>query len=182
MAVLALGFFAPAAARQYAQQAVVFDVTSLSARSFSEKGLDVRVQANVSIDTSRVSNSVIRTLGQIGAKILRRVTVNALDVRVYLLDYNGTLLGSAAIPDLTIDIRNGRFTDLDFVSSVEPGSLEGIRSLAYDYMAGSLTSVTLLGEIYPTLKSGLLSFYAGKFARKLILRGWSDFRACNYIG
>jgi hypothetical protein len=171
LAVLCVGFFVPAAAEQYAQEAVALDVSSLSVESFTEHGVKVRVKANVDVDARRVKNWAVRNLGKACTAIFGSVRVHEFDLKAHLPDYNGALLGTAKVPGMTIDIQNGHTTILNFVADTQPGPLETIRLLADDYLSGSLKAIKVLAKVDLKIKKGFLSLTPGTILQEFVLRG-----------
>lgn len=171
IAVLAIGFIVPAAAGKYVQQAAVLNVSSLSVDSFTSSGIRVRVRARASIDAGRVKSWGVRTLGRMGTAVVGSMRVKDFDLHVRLPAYGHALLGTAQVPGMTVSIRNGDVNLLDFVANTQPGSLVAIRSLANDYMRGSLEALKVVGEADLTVRKGLLSFNLGAIAHELVLKG-----------
>ncbi|KAI5854431.1 hypothetical protein BZA05DRAFT_443929 [Tricharina praecox] len=169
LAILSLGFFVPAAAERYAQDAVALDIDSVGVDSFTDKGVKVAVQAKVNVDARRVKGWGVRTLGRIGTFVVGHVSVKEFDVRVHLPDYDNALVGTARVPGMTIDIRNGHTTNLYFVTDTQPGSVDTIRLLANDYLSGNLNSVKVLGEVDLRIRKWFVSVNPGRMIRELIL-------------
>lgn len=169
--ILSLGLFAPTAAAQYAKEAVLLDLTSLSVDSFTDNGLMVRIQATIQMDASRVKHQAIRSLGRTGAWVVNKISTDATKVDIYLPDYNGGLLGTVSAPPMTISVRNGQITKLDFVSDVKLGSRDTIRSLANDYLVGGLGKIMVLGVADLGLKSGLLHLGTHKISEEMAFKG-----------
>jgi len=171
ISILSLGLFAPSAAAQYAKEAVVLDITSLSLDSFTINGLKVRTKATVLIDDSRVKRKAIRTLGRTGAWIINTISTDATKIDIYLPDYDGGHLGTVSAPPMTIVVRNGQITKLDFVSDLKLGSLHTIRSLSIDYLFGALGKIMVLGVADLGLKLGLLHLGTLKISEEMAFEG-----------
>lgn len=170
LGILSVGFFAPAAAAQYAKEAVILDVSSLSVESFTDRGVRVHVQASVTVDADRVKNGAIRSFGRVGTWLARDVSADRTMVYIYLPDYGG-LLGTATAPAMVIDIRNGHRTSIDFVSDVEMGSLDVVQRMANDYFTGGLGLVRVRGEAELVLKAGLLKLGAQRISEEMTFEG-----------
>jgi len=168
---LVVGFFFPSAAETYAQEAAILDISSLSVDSFTANGVRVRVQATAKIDAHRVRNWSVRILGRVGTAVVGSVRVDKFDLYVCLLDYGNALLGTAQVPGISIDIRNGHSNKLDFVANAKPGSLDTIRLLASDYMTGSLKAIRVVGEVEITVRKGLFHKNLGKITQGFTLTG-----------
>ncbi len=152
--IIILGFFAPAVAREYALQAMVVEPTNVSVDSFTSNGVRARVQAIVGLDASRVRHRAVRDLGRAGTWIVGRIKSEESTVRVYVPEYGNVLLGLASVPAMTLDIRNGHHTQLDFLTDVQPGEVSGIRTIANDWLEGRLGQLRLTGKTELRIKAG----------------------------
>ncbi|KAK8202768.1 hypothetical protein HDK77DRAFT_456205 [Phyllosticta capitalensis] len=153
--IMIVGFFAPAAVEQYAKEAVVFEPTGLSFQSLTPEGVSVRVQGDFSMDASRVDEKSVRDFGRFGTWIARSVKSGETKVEVVLPDYSSDVVGSAIIPPLKVDIRNGHVTHVDFVADLKPGSFDSVRDMANDWMHGRLSKLKVQGNAQVPLKSGI---------------------------
>lgn len=171
IAVLAIGFIAPAAAERYAHSSVVLDLENISVDSFTSKGVRVHLASEVHIDASRVYNPFLRSLGRFGARLVRKVHVDPSKVHLYLPDYGDKLLGSAEIPPLTIDVRNGHTTSLDIYSNAEPGSMDAIMLLAQEALAGELKELRVLGKANVHVKSGIFGLGTRTVSTEVVVKG-----------
>jgi hypothetical protein len=171
LTILCIGFFVPAAASQYAKEAVILDISSLSIEGFTDRGVRARVQARVTVDAGRVRNNAVLALGRVGTWIVRRVSSEHSKVHVYLPDYGDGLLGTATTPAMELDIRNGQITLIDFVSEVETGSLDIVRSVVNDYLTGNIGLLRVRGEASLGLKAGLFNLGTQKISEELVFEG-----------
>ncbi|KAK1830794.1 hypothetical protein QBC39DRAFT_353315 [Podospora conica] len=154
MAVLALfslsiiigAFFVPAAVEEYAKEALVLEPTNLSLESITKDGVRARIQANVRLDGQRVRNDHVRRIGRAATWLVRELGTEHTRVNVYLPEYNNILLGSAAIPPLTVNIVDGKNNAIDFVADLIPGDAEGVRTIANDWLEGRLDVLRLRGK------------------------------------
>lgn len=67
------------------------------------------------------------------------------------------VLGTAHVPGIKVDLRNGHRTHVDFLSDLEAGDVDGIRRIANDWIDGRLGQLRVLGKAQVPLKSGLVS-------------------------
>ena len=155
---MVFAFFAPSIVEQYAAQAVVFEPTSLSIDSFTSSGVRARIQGNFMMDASRVQKKPVRDLGRFGTWIAHEAESGESDVQVSLPEYGNVVLGTAHVPGIKVDVRNGHRTHVDFLSDLEPGSKDGIRGIANDWINGRLGQLRVLGMATVPVKSGLFSF------------------------
>ncbi|KAH9223546.1 hypothetical protein DL95DRAFT_98253 [Leptodontidium sp. 2 PMI_412] len=170
--VIILGaFFAPAVVEEYAKEALVIEPTNLSIDSFTASGVRARVQANFRMDATRVANKNVRNIGRFGTWIARKVESQSSTVEVYLPEYGNILLGTAAVPPIVVDIRNGRVTAIDFLTDLEPGNIEGIRQVANDWLEGRLGEIRVLGKANVGLKSGLFPLGTQSISESLVFEG-----------
>ena len=105
-------------------------------------------------------------------------------VEVYLPEYGNILVGTAAVPPVVVDIRNGHITAIDFLTDLEPGNIEGIRQVANDWLEGRLGQIRLLGKANVGLKSGIFPLGTQSITESLVFEGQSLYRsfASLYLG
>lgn len=171
--IIAVGFFAPAIAREYAMQALVVEPTNVSIDSFTSNGVRARVQATVGLDASRVRNGPVRNLGRFGTWVAREVECKESRVQIYVPEYGNMLLGVATIPRIVLNIRNGYRNDLDILSDLEPGDMAGIKTIANDWLEGRLGQLRVQGKATVGLKSGLFSFGTQRISESFTFEGQS---------
>lgn len=170
-------FFIPAAVEEYAKQALVLEPTNLSIASFTDKGVTARVQANIRMDALRVGNKHIRNVGRFGTWIAKQVESDESKVEVYLPEYGNVLIGTALVPKVVVDIRNGHTTAIDFLTDLTPGDVEGIRRVANDWLEGRLDQIRVLGKADVGLKSGLIFLGSRTISESLVFEGQSLHRS-----
>ncbi|KAE9377752.1 hypothetical protein N431DRAFT_398774 [Stipitochalara longipes BDJ] len=171
LGIIAGAFFTPAIVEEYAKEALVIEPTNLSIDSFTTTGVRVKVQALFRMDASRVKNKHVRNIGRFGTWIARAVESQESKVEVYLPEYGNILIGTAAVPRIVVDIRNGHTTAIDFPTDLEPGDLEGIRQIANDWLEGRLDQIRVLGKAEVGLKSGLIPLGTQSISESLIFEG-----------
>lgn len=154
---MVLGFVTPAVVQEYAVQAVTFEPTSLSIDSLTASGVRARIQGDFTMDASKVKKKPVRDLGRFGTWIARKVQSGESEIEVSLLEYGNVVLGTADVPSMTLDIRNGHTTRIDFLSDLQPGDVDGIRRIAKDWIDGRLGQLRVLGKASVPLKSGLFN-------------------------
>jgi hypothetical protein len=184
LSIIAGGFFAPAAIEEYAKQSLVVEPTKLSIHNFTSTGVTARVQAVFRMDASRVKNNAVRNIGRFGTWVAREVETKPSTIQVYLPEYGNVLIGTAAVPRIAVDIRNGHNNAIDFLTALEPGDMEDIRRVANDWLEGRLDKVRITGKASVDLKSGLLSLGSQEFSESLTFEGQSLYRsfASLYFG
>ena len=165
---MVFAFFAPSVVEQYAEQAIVFEPTSLSVDSFTSSGVRARIQGDFSLDASRVQKKSVRDLGRFGAWIARKAESKETDVEVSLPERGNVVLGTAHVPGIVVDVRNGHTTHVDFLSDLEPGSKDGIRALADDWIDGRLGQLRVLGKAEVAAKSGIFSLGKRAISREVV--------------
>ena len=173
IAILCLGFAAPAIVEEYAQQAVVFDPTDLSINSFTATGVRARVQGTFKLDASRVKKKTIADIGRFGTWIAKEIETKESDVKVYLPEYGNVLLGVADVPPIKVNIRNNHVNTIDFLTDLEPGDMDGIRRIANDWLDGRLGSLRVQGVATVPLKSGIFSLGTQKVSQSILFEGQS---------
>ncbi|KAF2491039.1 hypothetical protein BU16DRAFT_530611 [Lophium mytilinum] len=153
--IMLVGFFGPAAVEEYATQAVDFKPTKLSLDSLTKTGVRVQVQGDFKLDASKVEKKSTRDIGKFGTWIAKEVESGPSNVEVYLPEYGNILVGTAKIPGIKVNIRNGHTTHVSFFANLEPGSFDGIRNIANDWMEGRLGQLRVKGKARVPLKSGI---------------------------
>ena len=181
---LVLGFLLPGAVKQYAEQAAVIEPTSLSVESITADGVRARIQANFRLDGSRVDDANARRLGRLATGIMRELGTEETELTVHLPGYGNSLLGSARVPPLTIDIVDGHNTAMDFVTDLIPGDAEHIRKIANDWLEGKLDRIKVTGSAAIRLKSGIFPLGTHDVAESMVFEGQALYRsfAALYFG
>ena len=169
--ILCLGFAAPAVVEEYAKEAMVFEPTNLSIDSFTATGVRARIQGDFKLDGSRVHRRSVRDLGRAGTWIARKVESKQSKVEVYLPEYDDILLGTADVPPIVVDIRDGHTTHIDFLSDLSAGDLDGIRRMANDWLEGRVGRLTVRGVADVPLKSGIFGLGTQSIAETIVFSG-----------
>lgn len=155
--ILTLGFAAPVAVKDYAQQAVVFSPQKLSIDSATSSGVSLRVQGNVTLDGHRVGQKHVRDIGRFATWIAREVEIGESKVDVYLPEYDNVLLGTASLPSVKLNIREGHVNYIDILADLQSGDVAGIRQVADDWMSGRLGELRVKSIANVAIKSGILN-------------------------
>ncbi|KAI9796799.1 MAG: hypothetical protein M1825_006508 [Sarcosagium campestre] len=171
MIILAAGFFAPAIVEEYAAQAIDFKPTNLSIESFTAKGVRARIQGTFVLDASKVQKPSVRNIGRAGTWIARAVESKPSKVHVYLPEAGDVLLGTATVPSLIVNIRNGYQNLIDFTTDLEPGDVTGIRRIANDWLEGRLGQLRVIGNANVALKSGIFPLGTQSISESLVFEG-----------
>ncbi|KAI0137397.1 hypothetical protein BJ170DRAFT_605721 [Xylariales sp. AK1849] len=166
--IIALAFIVPDAVQEYAKQAAVVEPTNLSLDSITTDGVKARIQANFHLDGSRVANDHVRRVGRAATWVANQLATEETKVAVSLPDYDNIVLGTAVIPSLVINLRDGYTTSFDFVTDIAAGDVEGIRSIANEWLEGRLERLRLKGTTDLTLHSGLLPLGTHNIAESLV--------------
>ena len=138
-------------------QAADFRPTKLALDGLVAQGANVYVEGDFKMDASKVKKTSVRNLGRFGTWIAHEAETGPFEASVYLPEYGNVLIGTASIPALKVNIRNGHTTLISFVTSVKPGSPDGIREIANDYIEGRLGQIRVKGKAEVPLKSGLIN-------------------------
>ncbi|KAK5110117.1 hypothetical protein LTR62_006251 [Meristemomyces frigidus] len=155
--IIVFAFLAPSTVEEYAQQAVVFEPTSLSIDGFTSTGVRARIQGDFMMDASRVQRKPVRDLGRFFTYIAHEAESGESDVEVSLPEYGNVILGTARVPGVKVDLRNGHTTHMDVLADLQPGDVEGIRRIANDWIEGRLGQLRVLGKAKVPVKSGLVN-------------------------
>ncbi|KAJ5214376.1 hypothetical protein N7449_001545 [Penicillium cf. viridicatum] len=157
LAILVLAFAAPAAVKEYAQEAAVFKPTAVSIDSTTSDGVRARIQGDFVMDSGRVKNKSVRGIGRLATWIAREIETGPSNVEVYLPEYGNVLVGNAELPSIKVNIRNGHHTNVDFLTDLEAGDIRGIHAIAIDWIEGRLGRLNVKGKATLQLKSGLFA-------------------------
>lgn len=169
--ILCLGFAAPEVVEEYAREAMVFEPTDLSIDSFTSTGVRARIRGDFTLDGSKVQKKPVRDLGRAGTWIARAVESKRSKVKVFLPEYGNLLLGTADVPPIVVDIRNGHTTHLDFLSDLAAGDLDGIRRMANDWIDGRIGDLSVRGVADVPLKSGIFGLGTQSLAETIMFKG-----------
>lgn len=169
--ILILGFAAPEIVEEYAKEATVFNPVYISIDSFTSSGVKARFQGDFTVDASRVHNKPVRDLGRFGTWIAQAVESKTSEVKVFLPEYGEVLLGTAYVPGIAVDVRNGHTTRVDFLCDLVAGDIDGIRAILNDWIEGRLGQLRVQGVARIGLKSGLFSLGTYQITRSLVFQG-----------
>lgn len=154
--LIMFGFLASEGIEEYAMQAADFKPTKLSLNKLTDTGVQVQIEGDFKMDASKVSKQNVRNLGRFGTWIAKEVESGPTDVDVYLPEYGNVLVGTARVPGVKVNIRNGHTTHISIFTDLEPGSADGIRNIANDWLEGRLGQIRVKGKADVPLKSGLI--------------------------
>lgn len=154
--IMVMGFFAPAAVEEYANQAIDVQPKGLSFQSVKSDGVSVRIQADFTMDASRVHKKSVRDFGRFSTWIAKEIESGESYVEVVLPDYSDKVVGTAVIPPVKLSLRNGQTTHIDIVADLHPGQFSIIRDIANDWMRGRLSMLKVKGKANVPLKSGII--------------------------
>lgn len=182
--IIILAFIVPEAVQEYAQQAAVIEPTNLALESITTNGVRARIQADFYLDGSRVTNDHVRRVGRATTWVAGQLGSDQTKVDVRLPDYNNLLLGSAIVPPLVVNLRDGEVTKFDFVTDISPGDVEGIRIIANEWLEGRLDELRLNGVADLSIKSGIIPLGTHTVSESLVFEGQSLYRsfAALYLG
>lgn len=169
--MIMLGFLASEGIEEYAMQAVDFKPTKLALDGLVDQGANVRVEGDFTMDASKVKKSSVRNIGRFGTWIAREAETGAFDAHVYLPEYGNVLVGTAKTPSIKVNIRNGHTTHISFVTSVQPGSAEGIRNVANDWIDGRLGQIRVKGTAEVPVRSGLINIGKQVVEQVMVFKG-----------
>ena len=169
--ILCLGFAAPEIVEEYAREAMVFKPTDLSIDVFTSTGVRARIRGDFTVDGARVKKKPVRDLGRAGTWIARAVESRQSKVKVFLPEYGNILLGTAEVPPVMVDIRDGHTTHLDFLCDLVAGDLDGIRRMANDWLEGRIGDLSIKGVAEVPLKSGIFGLGTQSITETIVFKG-----------
>lgn len=184
IAIMLGAFFAPALVSDYAKQASVLEPTNLSLESITATGVRAKVQANFRMDGSRVQNDATRRIGRAATWVLGKLGIDETLVSVYLPEHENILLGTAALPPLTIDVVDGHSTAVDVITELALGDADGIRTVANTFLEGKLDTARLVAKADISLRSGGIPLGTHGVVGSFVVEGQSLYRsfAAFYFG
>jgi hypothetical protein len=166
-----IGFLAKESIEEYSMQAADFKPTKLSMDGLTDHGAKVHIEGDFTMNANKVKKQSVRNLGRFGTWIAHEAETGPFDADVYLPEYGNVLIGTAKIPGVKVNIRNGHTTHLSFVATVQPGSPDGIRSVANDWIEGRLGQIRLKGKASVPLKSGLINIGKQVVEQSMVFHG-----------
>ncbi|PSK34506.1 hypothetical protein B9Z65_8832 [Elsinoe australis] len=168
--IMVLGFLTPEVIHEYAMQAAKFEPTSLSIQEFTSTGVRARVQGDFTMDASRVEKQSVRNLGRFGTFVASKVETGQSSVEVSLPEYGNVVLGTADVPPIVVDVRNGHTTHVDFIADLAPGDYDGIRRIAKGLIEHKIGQLRIVGKAQVPIKSGLISFGEQAISQSLLFQ------------
>jgi hypothetical protein len=182
--VLVGGFVMPGAVKQYAEGAAVVEPKALSVESITNDGVRARIQASFRLDGSRVGDENARRIGRFTTGIMRKLETGETKVDVSLPSYDNSLLGSAVIPPITVDIRDGHSTDIDIVTDLIPGDAEYLKRIANHWLEGKLDQLKVTGAAKINVRSGIFPLGTHDVVESMVFEGQTLYQsfAAVYFG
>lgn len=169
--ILCLGFAAPAVVEEYAKQAMVFEPIDLSIDSFTPTGVRARIRGDFMLDGSKVQKKPVRDLGRAGTWIARAVESKRTKVKVFLPEFGDIRIGTADVPPIVVDVRDGHTTHIDFLTELAAGDLNGIRRMANDWLEGRIERLSVRGVADVPLRSGIFGLGTQSLMRTIEFNG-----------
>ena len=182
--VIVVGFVVPPAVQNYVEKALVLEPTDLKLESLQSEGAQARIQANFRLDGSRVHDANSRRLGRLVTGVMRKLATKETQVQVSLPDFDNAILGTAVIPPLVVDIRDGQTNQMDFITDLNPGEAENIMIVVNRWLDGKLDHVKLTGTAAVQLQSGIFPLGTHDVRESVVFEGQSLYHtfASAYYG
>lgn len=171
LGVLVFAFVAPVVVRRYAEQAAVFKPTNISVDSATTDRIRARVQGNFVVDATRIKSGPVRNVGRLATWIGREVETSQTEVEAYLPEYGNVLIGTASVPSVTVNVRNGHTNQVDVLADLATGNIPGIRAVAMDWLEGRLGRLRIKGKATLHLKSGIFGLGAQTIFKSVTFEG-----------
>lgn len=171
--IMLAAFFAPAIVEEYASQALVLKPTSISIDSFTTTGVRANINAEFVLDASRVKTDAVRNIGRAGTWLARGIQSEQTTVKVYLPELGNILIGTAEVPGIPVDLRDGHVTFISIMTDLAPGELDDIRRLANDWLEGRIGQLRLQAKADVSLKSGIFPLGTHSVSEYLVFEGQS---------
>jgi hypothetical protein len=182
--VMVLGFVVPPAIQQYVEDAAVLEPTDLAVESLTADGVRARIRATFQLDGSRVKDENARRIGRLATRIMRQLGTAETKLRVHLPHYENALVGTAALPPITLNLVDGQVTNLDFVTEFAPGDTDTMRQVVNEWLKGNLDTLKVTGATAVSLKSGIFPLGTHDVSESMVFQGQSLYRtfASLYFG
>lgn len=169
--ILVLVFIAPDVVKEYAEQAAVFEPESVSVDSFTSTGVRARIRGTFSLDSSRVREDHVRNLGRFFTSIVKEVESGESSVEVLLPEYGNIIIGTARVPPVVVSVESWLSSYIDILVELEPGNVDGLRTIANDWIDGRLGNLRVVGKAHVPLKSGIFSIGTQDIHHELVFSG-----------
>jgi len=164
-------FLAPSVIESYAHQAAFFQPTTLSLLAFTPTGAHLRLTGDFSFNASRVRRKPTRDLGWAFTALIREVQTGEADVEVILPEYGNVVVGTAKVPGVKVDMRDGRRTHLDVNVKTELGDAEGLKRIVGDWVDGRLGALRVRGTAKMSLRSGIFGLGRQTVEKEVVVSG-----------
>ena len=155
--ILVGGFFAPQALEEYSSQAARFEPVRLSIKSFTHTGVVARVEGDFSIDSNRVKKKSVRDFGRFATWIAYEAETGDAHLQASLPEQDDLVLGTAKVPPIKVNVRDGHTTRVDFLTEMDPGISGGLRRIANDWIEGRLGRLRIQANADLPIKSGIIN-------------------------
>jgi hypothetical protein len=169
--IIIFAFIVPSTTQDYAMQATTYTLHDVQVQEFTDDGLIVRAQVNVTIDSSRVQSSSSRNFGVFITSIFKHIYTKPCIVSLLLPQYNGAQVALVGLPALSIDIRNHHTNNLDITSNVTITNSSLAVQLAGDFLTGARKQVETIAETDVHIKAGWIPLGRHHVAQQVIVQG-----------
>lgn len=169
--ILTFSFAAPTVVKEYVNEATIFQPTNVSIDSVTADGVRTRIQGDLVLDANRAKEKSVRDLGRFFTWIVRDVETDNSEVQVYLPAYGDAVVGTASLPSVKVNIRNGHVNHIDFLANLTAGDIQGVRKVAVDWLEGRLDSLRVAALATMKLKAGLLNLGIQTLSDTLVFEG-----------
>lgn len=169
--ILTVSFAAPAVVKEYVNEAAIFQPTNVSIDSATADGVRTRVQGDFLLDANRAKKKSVRDIGRFFTWTTKEIETDNSEVQVYLPAYGDAVVGTASLPPIKVNIRNGHVNHIDFLANVTAGDIQGVRTVAIDWLEGRLDSLRVAVLATVKLKSRLLSLGTQTLSDTLLFEG-----------
>lgn len=173
IAILCFGFAVPSIVKEYGQEAAVFEPVAVSIAAFTPTGVRTRIQGTFTLDAGRARSQHVRNLGRLGTWLAKEVETDESEVRVYLPEYGNVLVGTATVPRIKVNVRNGHVNNVDFLAELKAGDVGGIRVVGNDWLDKRFEKLRVRSTASVPLRSGWLYLGAQDISESFVLQGHS---------
>ncbi|KXL44619.1 MAG: hypothetical protein FE78DRAFT_424679 [Acidomyces sp. 'richmondensis'] len=162
-------FLAPSLIESYAHQAAFFHPTTLSLLAYTPTGASLRLTGDFSLNASRVRRKPTRDLGRAFTALVQKVETGEANVEVVLPEYGNVVVGTAKVPGVKVDLRDGRRTHVDVEVDTQVGDMEGLKRIIGDWVDGRLGALRVRGTAKMSLRSGIFGLGRQTVEKEFVL-------------
>jgi hypothetical protein len=167
--IIVFAFVVPNAAENYASQASTYSLHNIQIQNITDTEVIIKVQANITLDASRVNSSSVRRTGLFASNFFQHVYTKPCDVALRLPKYGGAQVGLLWLPALALDIRNRHINLLNITSNFTITDESLAIQLASEYASGKSGEIRAIGDTNVSIRAGIVPLGTHHVEHELVL-------------